>query len=162
MLKKEYGQGLSSGTPGTFNLQRQKAKTHFVATRLLRHVEPIEAAPHSNNQVNTGMTTQVNTGAVLRSGHLQMGAPRPRAGTCFPSLCHVTKALRGLEPVLWFGAGPEILNAPNTNHRFPRVHFYRNAAFSRFVVFCNCRFKASTCLAISSSSCFATKPAAAT
>src|SRR5467141_483705 len=74
------GQGLSSGTPGTFNLQRQKAKTHFVATRLLRHVEPIEAAPHSNNQVNTGMTTQVNTGAVLRSGNLQMSAPCPRGG----------------------------------------------------------------------------------
>ncbi len=63
-----------------------KSETNFVATRLLRHVEAIEAAPHSSNQVNTGMTTQVNTGAVLRSGHLQMGAPRPRAGTRFPSL----------------------------------------------------------------------------
>jgi len=30
------------------------------------------------------MTTQVNTGAVLRSGHLQMGAPRPGAGTMLP------------------------------------------------------------------------------
>ncbi len=40
----------------------------------------------SSNQVNTGMMMQVNTGAVLRSGHLQMGAPRPRAGTRFPSL----------------------------------------------------------------------------
>jgi hypothetical protein len=40
--------------------------------------------------------------------------------------------------------------------------FYRSAAFNRFVVFCNCRFKLSTCFAISSNSSFATNPALAT
>ena len=39
---------------------------------------------------------------------------------------------------------------------------YRSAAFNRFVVFCNCRFNTSTCLAISSNSSLATNPALAT
>jgi len=43
-----------------------------------------------------------------------------------------------------------------------RARSYRKACFNRFVVFCNCRFMTSTCLAISSSSSLATNPALAT
>lgn len=97
---------------------QQELKKQFVATRLLRHVGRIEATPHSSNQVNTGMTTHVNTGVDA--------------------------------------------NPTRSNILVVCARPYRKAAFNRFVVFCNCRFKASTCLAISSSSCFAIKPAAAT
>ena len=54
--------GFRSGA-GKLKPAPTRSNEPLVATRLLRHVGRIEATPHSSNQVNTGMTMQVNTGA---------------------------------------------------------------------------------------------------
>jgi len=51
-----------SGMPGKFKPATTRREDTVFGHPLLRHVARIEGRPHSSNQVNTGMTMQVNTG----------------------------------------------------------------------------------------------------
>src|SRR5258706_7239622 len=55
--------------PGKFKPAATRREDAVFGHPLLRHVARIEGRPHSSNQVNTGMTTHVNTGT-LQGGYL--------------------------------------------------------------------------------------------
>ena len=92
---------------------QQGLKKQFAATRLLRHVARIEATPHSSNQVNTGIKTQVNTGVRGDSAREFSLRSRPLSTAKPPSTVSSSSATAASKPLPAWQYPPTLVLRPS-------------------------------------------------